>query len=358
MNTLHIMKNQFKLFFGTTIYWIIAFTGYAIFRYMGLSDIPGVTVEQEFDLYLLVELIFVMGVFTGAVYSLVEVLFEHRWFKRKRISIRVGFKFVIYFSILTVDVELGMNVLASIYEHPHLVSANQISQMGGAWSFIIYFLTCSLIFSFIKIINEKFGPGVFWKMLLGKYNPPRAEKRIFMFLDLKSSTSHAEHLGYHKFSELIQNCFYDLNEIIPLFSGEIYQYVGDEAIISWDFEKGIHQNECIDLYFSFQEKLHSKKEFYMKNYGILPVFKAGLHGGELMVAEIGVIKKEIAYHGDVMNTTSRIQDMCNSLKEQLLISNDLFSQLKLGDNYKYTLKGDFVLKGKEEAIQLFGIQTV
>ncbi len=356
MNTKHIVMKHLKLFVGTTIYWITAFFGYVLFRYVGISDIPGITIEQAFDWYIIIELVLVMGVFTGVLYSLIEILFEHNWMRRKAIGIKVVSKFLVYFFILSIDIELGMNVVAGIYKNPHLMSPEEISTMGGVWSFISYFLICSVLFSFIKIINEKFGPGVFWKMLIGKYNPPRVERKIFMFLDLKSSTTHAEHLGFHKYSEFIQNCFYDLNEVITLYSGEIYQYVGDEAIISWDFDKGVNENDCIDLYFSFREKLISKEEFYIENYGILPEFKAGLHGGELMVAEIGVVKKELAYHGDVINTTARIQDMCNSLKEYLLISDDLLSFLKLGNEYSQNSKGEFTLRGKEDSISIHGIR--
>ena len=48
-------------------------------------------------------------------------------------------------------------------------------------------------------INNKFGQGVFWNILRGKYNTPREEQRIFMFLDLNASTTIAERLGDKKY---------------------------------------------------------------------------------------------------------------------------------------------------------------
>ena len=46
-------------------------------------------------------------------------------------------------------------------------------------------------------------------------------------------------------------------------------------------------------------------------YGVVPEFKAGFHVGFATVGEIGVLKKIIAFSGDVLNTTSRIQSNCN-----------------------------------------------
>jgi len=43
--------------------------------------------------------------------------------------------------------------------------------------------------------NTKFGEGNLFNMIRGKYQTPREEQRIFMFLDLNSSTTIAEKLG-------------------------------------------------------------------------------------------------------------------------------------------------------------------
>lgn len=38
-------------------------------------------------------------------------------------------------------------------------------------------------------VNDKYGPGTFTAFLMGKYFRPKREERIFMFLDLRSSTT-------------------------------------------------------------------------------------------------------------------------------------------------------------------------
>ncbi|MHA1992727.1 MAG: hypothetical protein ACW98A_17360 [Candidatus Hodarchaeales archaeon] len=62
--------------------------------------------------------------------------------------------------------------------------------------------------------------------ILGKYHHPKEEKRTFMFMDLKSSTTYAEKLGHIEYNKLIQDCFFDLTDVVAENNANIYQYVG------------------------------------------------------------------------------------------------------------------------------------
>ena len=178
-----------------------------------------------------------------------------------------------------------------------------------------------------------------------------------MFLDLKDSTTIAESLGHFKYSQFIQDCFYDLNDVVPKYDAEIYQYVGDEAVLTWNYKKGLANNNCVSLFFSFQQKLQSKSEYYQEKYGKIPEFKAGIHGGKLMVAEVGIVKKELAYHGDVINTSARIQAECNKYKVSMLISEALLKDLENKTNFSTKLLGNVLLKGKHDAVKIFTIKS-
>jgi adenylate cyclase len=91
----------------------------------------------------------------------------------------------------------------------------------------------------------------------------------------------------------------------------------------------------------------------MQEYDLLPTFKAGLHIGEATVGEIGVIKKDIVYSGDVLNTTSRIQGECNNQKVNILLSADLLERMQLNGEYLQIALGEFPLKGKKERTTLY-----
>jgi len=157
---------------------------------------------------------------------------------------------------------------------------------------ILYIAIVSAILGFIRQMRIMIGPRTLRNLVLGKYHHPKEENRIFMFLDLKGSTTHAEKLGHTKFCRLIQDCFRDLTDSAIKHQVEIYQYVGDEAILTWLIDDGVRNSNCINVYFEFQDDLKAKGDYYQKHYGLVPEFKAGVNMGPVTVAEIGVIKRE------------------------------------------------------------------
>ena len=104
-----------------------------------------------------------------------------------------------------------------------------------------------------------------------------------------------------------------------------------------------------------QQALEQRKEHYMQEYDLLPSFKAGLHIGEATVGEIGVIKKDIVYSGDVLNTTSRIQGECNNQNVNILLSSELLGRMQLNGEYEQIALGEIPLKGKKETTALYSI---
>ncbi|TMI79185.1 MAG: adenylate/guanylate cyclase domain-containing protein [Bacteroidetes bacterium] len=209
---------------------------------------------------------------------------------------------------------------------------------------------------FLLQVSDKFGPGILWKFVTGKYYHPREEERIFMFLDLKSSTAIAEKTGSNKFFKLLKEIYADITEPIMNSRGEIYQYVGDEVVVSWPVEKGLSGNNCLLCFFSIQQALVERKKYYLNEYGLIPSFKAGVHIGEATVGEIGIIKKDIVFSGDVLNTTSRIQEECNKHNVNIIMSSELLRRMPMNGFKKISL-GEIKLKGREEKLALSTIEA-
>ncbi len=205
----------------------------------------------------------------------------------------------------------------------------------------------------LRQVNLFLGNNNLWRLLRGKFYTPREEERIFMFLDLKSSTKHAETLGHIKYSKMIQDCFNDLGVVIENES-EIYQYVGDEVILRRKLQDGLRNQNCINAYFNFKQRLDNRKEHYVNNYNCIPHFKAGMNAGVITVAEVGKYKKEIPYHGDTINTAARIQGKCNELKQELLISENLKEHLG-NTRFNFNKLDGIALKGKEEKMRMYAV---
>ena len=210
---------------------------------------------------------------------------------------------------------------------------------------------------FMLQVSDKFGPGILWKFISGKYYHPRQEERIFMFLDLRSSTTIAEKMNSKKFFGLLKEIYADITEPILNSEGEIYQYIGDEVVVTWPVEKGLAENNCFQCFFNIRQALEQRKEYYKREYDLFPIFKAGLHIGEATVGEIGVIKKDIVYSGDVLNTTSRIQGECNNNNVNLLLSSDLLERMQLNGEYQQMALGEFPLRGKKEKVSLYTVEV-
>ena len=179
-----------------------------------------------------------------------------------------------------------------------------------------------------------------------------------MFLDMKSSTTIAEELGHIKYFELLKSYYFDLSDAIIKNEGEVYQYVGDEIVMSWKFSKGIKNNNCVNCFFDMKAALEKKKGYYLKTYGVHPEFKAGIHFGEVTIGEIGVLKKDIFFTGDVLNTTARIQSLCNKYSVEFIASKKLIEHLNLGKNYSLSALKTEKLRGKTKLVDLVAIQKL
>ena len=346
------LKQFFRLLFYSVLYWSTAFCFFILIRYYGRHQEQVNFVPQSESVSVLEYIVFgvVLGVMIAVVFATVEFLFD------KYLGFIILFKSIIYLLLLI----FSLTFIAYLAED--YINVDFPNERGWwitnriFWLVIAYFIICSLLFTFVRLANDKFGKGVILKMLVGHYRKPREVVRILMFLDLKSSTTIAEDLGHLKYSQFIQDCFYYLNRIVNKYDAEIYQYVGDEAVLTWTHKRGTSNLNCVKLFFEFENKIRRHSKYYMKRYGIVPEFKAGLHSGKIIIAEVGTVKKELAYHGDVINTTSRIQEQCNEYNESLLISEEFLLELNLGTKFKAVSLGDELLAGKTEELKLFAIR--
>ncbi|MEO8414518.1 MAG: adenylate/guanylate cyclase domain-containing protein [Ginsengibacter sp.] len=219
---------------------------------------------------------------------------------------------------------------------------------------IIYWMIIFFITQLILIINEKYSPGVFIDILVGRYIHPKIETRVVMFIDLKDSTPIAEDLGHSVYFEFIRDFIYRVSQAVIEFDGTIYQYVGDEVVCSWKFNTK-NSRKCLDTVILARKNIQRKSAYFRTKYGIVPEFRVGIHIGEVTIGEIGVIKKDLAMSGDTINTTARIRNACNELKHHFIVSKDFVENIDL-KNWQTESLGMVDLKGKGSSIELFSLK--
>ena len=209
------------------------------------------------------------------------------------------------------------------------------------------------------MINDKYGPGVFVDYLMGRYFLPKKETRIFMFADIRDATRIAESIGEKEYFNFLKDFFNDITPAIMQTKGEVYQYVGDEVVITWKMKNGLKKSNALHCYYKMKDIIKSKETIYTKRYGEVPGFKVGFHYGQVMVGELGKIKRDIAFSGDVLNTTARIQSICNQRGVDILASK-AFSDIltKLPKGVHRIEQESASLKGKAEKVAVVSFERV
>ncbi len=296
----------------------------------------------------------------GSIVGTLETLIFQKRFVRYSFLRKITFKFLIYMAIMLLAISITYPTAVALEFESSWADAAIWEKTAGFLLSPLFFnallqLSFSLVLSLLySAISENLGHSVLRNFFTGKYHKPVVEKRIFMFLDMKSSTTIAEKLGHVQYFRLLGE-FYDLmSDPIINHLGEVYQYIGDEVVISWKAPEGFQENNCINCFFKIKENLKLKHNHFAERYGLVPDFKAGLHVGEATTGEMGALKKEIVFVGDVLNTAARIQGMCNAYEVDLIVSEELQSELQAGIDTE--LLGDIQLKGKAESVKLFAVR--
>ncbi len=298
------------------------------------------------------------GIFAGVGISVgitaSELFFLRGWTKRKSFTTAVLLS-TAYYLLVIISILFMSSVLFG-------ESGSMGLRFRQFWGFpethtnILFSLLVSFLFSFSFQISGLIGGRIFFSFFTGKYHQPIEEDRIFMFLDLKSSTSIAERIGHVKFHKFMNDFLFTISEAIIANKGEIYKYVGDEVIITWPMKEGLKDRHCIRLFFEAVDRVRQERNLFAKEYGTVPEFKGGMHCGKVVSGELGDTKKEIAFLGDVINTTARIEKECNLHQRALLISSDLLQKINLGNEYSYEKIGNINLRGKREQIELYAVE--
>ncbi len=295
-----------------------------------------------------------IGFLLGIIVGIFEEFILFRFFKRKSFVNVTLIRSVLYalLTSLTLSSVLSIEV-AMVEEIPY---QRAFFQYLGSEYFSRDFIFTSiflLLMMFALQVILLIGKSNFFLFLFGWYHQPSEVSRVFMFVDLKGSTSIAEKLSNKDYSLFVQDYFYDISDAIAMYSGEIYQFVGDEVVVTWKFRKD--NLRCIHCFFKMQDIIQERRDKYIDKFGLTPEFKAGIHAGKVIATQVGKYKKELVYHGDVLNTTARIEGQCNPLDEVLLISDTLKNRLEQTDNYSLKAKGAIELRGKANKLMLYGV---
>lgn len=230
-------------------------------------------------------------------------------------------------------------------DHPH---SNVVQDLALAFS-------VGFLISLLARLQGLIGLPVFINYLIGRYAQPVREDKVVMILDLVDSTALAEKLGDIQVQRLIGRFFSDIADPIIEHDGDIHQYIGDAVVVTWPKERGIADAHCLRCVIEIRKMLAREGERYRSRFGAVPSFRAGMHCGPVVVSEVGDIRRAVAYFGDTMNTSGRLQQRCKDLEEQVLVSEALVSSIELPSDISLTPLGDITLPGKQAPIAVYSL---
>ena len=357
LRSIHLQRFVFNL-----IFWICTFTFILGVRYYDIGNIAFLNFPVEIPSYRIFVNGLILGLTVGFFYTLVEWRLDSiRLYDHSLLVIMLLRTFYLFLVCgTTLAVVAYLNFLFDV--HNGIIDPVETPFLKYLFSATVRFLFLgaligNFILSVFHTLRSKIGHLDFVNLLLGKYRKPQEEHRAFMFLDLKASTTIAEKLGHQKYSRLIQDSFRDLTGSLIETDAEVYQYVGDEAVLSWPVDIAVSKDNCLRAYYVFKDILEEKREYYEEMYGLLPTFKAGVNSGPVTVVEVGVLKRAIVYHSDVLNTAARIQALCNEYAEPLLISEEIVEKLDSSD-YTFEEIGDILLRGKTQHVKVYAVRPI
>lgn len=328
--------------------WICLFTSFAgvIFQLVGEKRLDHNSV--------------LIGAPLGLVAGLLELFLfprAERRFRQWSFTAMLLVKTVLYTAVIYA-VTITLMIIVGFFEGRSLGELRGVLASLDQLVLVVYTLVVYGLLVFFLQINHLLGAGTLWKFIRGHYRKPREEVRIFMFLDMKSSTSIAEQLGPVRFYTLLDELFHEITGPVLQTKAEIYQYVGDEVILTWKMEPGLEGANCLRAFFLFRAQLLRNRAHYLRGYGVEPAFKAGLHFGKVVSAQIGDLKQEITYNGDPLNTAARIRDACTHYGRDCLVSGSLMKRLGYLEGFRWEKLETVALRGKEKAVELFSVTEV
>jgi class 3 adenylate cyclase len=253
-------------------------------------------------------------------------------------------------AVVVASVIVGLEALL----YWHRIEANWLF---GAFPWLVAIgFFASLLFGLAYELIRLVGSRVLFSIALGRYRSPVREARVLMFLDLAGSTSLAESMGELRVQGLLTRFFYDIDAAIVAHGGEVHAYVGDEVIVTWPLDDRMSGGRCIDCFFAIADSIAERAESYQQKFGMVPNFRAGLHAGYVAISECGSSRRQLAYFGDTVNVTARLQEQCKEVGRNLLVSADLLGRIKLKSAFAVEALGEVRLRGRVAAIEVFSVE--
>ena len=175
-----------------------------------------------------------------------------------------------------------------------------------------YVLSFFIIYSVVGVLTMRIihfiGLRTLFHLITGTYHRPVQERVVLLFLDINGSTALGERLGALSMRALVRKFLIDVSQPITDHGGEIYLYKGDGLIAVWSWATAIKGDAVLKTVDAIFDAIERQQRAYERLFGVVPNFRIGIHGGDVVVSEQGDTKRSIGIYGDAINIAARMED--------------------------------------------------
>jgi class 3 adenylate cyclase len=224
-------------------------------------------------------------------------------------------------------------VIAIFFVAIHLVRLIlwDFAGLPRAYRLFLPVLPIVVLYSLVGIVVMRaahfIGVETLFHLIAGTYYRPVVEQKVLMFLDINDSTALAARLGAIETKSLVGKFLFDISAPITDNGGEIYLYKGDGLIALWSWEEGVVHRKILQAIDAVFAAIERERPQYVEEFGLVPSFRVGVHGGEVVVSEQGDIKRSIGIYGNTINLAARMEDAAKAHGVRCVISGEVAQAL-------------------------------
>jgi len=247
-------------------------------------------------------------------------------------------------------------VLFVVALHLSHLATGQLDTLPRAYRRLPFALPLVIAFSVIGIVVMRtvhfIGIDTLFHLMIGTYHRPVLEEKLLLFLDINDSTGLAERLGAVQIKSLVGKFLFDISKPISDYGGEIYLYKGDGLIALWNWNEAIGGNRILRAIDAVFASVTRERPEYQRQFGVVPRFRIGVHGGEVVVSEQGDTKRAIGVYGSTINIAARMEEAAKTHNVACAISGDVAQALSDGEHQLLPI-GHEQVKGISVEIPIF-----
>jgi class 3 adenylate cyclase len=196
------------------------------------------------------------------------------------------------------------------------------------------------------------GIETLFHLTVGTYHRPVLQEKVLVFLDINNSTALAEELGAVRTKSLVGKFLFDISKPITDHGGDIYLYKGDGLIALWDWREAVRGNRILRTIDAIFATIRRERREYLEQFSVVPSFRIGVHGGEVVVSEQGDTKRAIGVYGTTINIAARMEEAAKTYNVACAISGDVAENLR-GEEGRLIAIGHEKIRGSAVEIPIY-----